>query len=138
MRKLILLLFIVCVSCGKAPKTPQWSNEIESQSLSPYQDIDKRPLTALKCVAEKDYQIFDQFEWIMPVKLQIIKILNEGQIEILFRKAKKKDFSDNTLAATRNFKSAVLYEGIPTEIHSLDEKIYCTFYNPWSSISSIL
>lgn len=156
MGKLSLLFFIVFVSCGKAPDRPRWHHEntlnieTESPSLSPYRDLENKSFPAIKCVAEKDYQVLDQFEWIVPTKPELIKILkyrlknaeqtfaikipeqslSEGQIEILFRKAHKRDFRDNTLAQMSNYQSEVLYEGVPTEIYSSDETIFCTFNNP--------
>ena len=152
MKKLFLLLFIICISCGKAPSVPQWHDEVESPSvsISPYKDIVNKTQPTLKCVVEKDYEILDQFEWIMPAKPEIIRILkyriknaeqtfaikirnfslNESQIEILFRKTRRKDFRDDTLAQTKNFERAVIHEGVSTDIYSSAELVHCLFNNP--------
>lgn len=154
MKKLSLLLFIVCVSCGRAPEAPQWNRQNESSPITSistrYQDLDNKGLPSLICAAEKDYQTLDQFEWILPTKPEVIKILKyriknseksfavkiakhsieQSQIEILFRKTKQKDFRDNTLSRSKNFESAVLQSGVPTEIYISDEIIHCTFNNP--------
>lgn len=58
------------------------------------------------------------------------QLLSEGRVEILYRKTKKKDFRDNTLAQEKNFQSAVLQEGVSTDIYTVDETVYCTFNNP--------
>ncbi len=152
MKKLNMMLFIICIGCGKAPSTPQWYDEVESPSvnLSPYQDIDNKSQPTLKCVVERNYETLDQFEWNIPAKPEIIKILkyriknteqtftfkireyyaNEGLVEILFRKTKRKDFQNNTLAQPKNFKRAVLHEGVPTDVYSSDELVHCLFNNP--------
>lgn len=152
MKKLNMLLFIICFGCGKAPSIPQWHNEVESPSvsLSPYQDINSKSQPTLKCVVERDYETLDQFEWSMPAKPETIKILKyraknneqtfaikiqkysviEGLVEILYRKTKRKDFLDNTLAQPKNFERAVLHEGVSTDIYSSDELVYCLFNKP--------
>ena len=153
MKKLPLLLFIICMSCGPAPEAPQWNANAEieapSSAVSHYQYLGHKALPVLKCIVEKNYQMLDQFEWFMPAKPALIKILkyrikntehnfvvkikkqsfDQGEIEILFRKVRHKDFRDNTLAQNKNFESAVLQEGVPTEIYTSDEIIHCTFNN---------
>lgn len=141
MKKLALLLFTTCISCGKVPKDPPINHEIGSQV--------NKSLPSVNCEVILDNQILDQFVWMTPFRPAAIKLLRyriknkeqtfafkisessiyDGWVKILYRKTRKEDFRNNTFENIRKFKSAVLNAGISEEIYLSTEIIYCTFNN---------